>query len=70
MPKWEKPKILQMDALPSGLGHCADGSTPSSVACANGQDTGGPHDCRQGGNGASFNHIGCDSGSEIVVATS
>jgi hypothetical protein len=53
MAKWEKPVILDMDALPRALGQCMEGSTPVS----------GDNTCTTGG--AAYG--GCGSGSITTV---
>ena len=50
--KWVKPKLIEMGALPSALGHCLGGNTETGATCVNGALTavsGTAHLCSTGG---------------------
>ncbi len=54
--KWVAPQVLDLGALPEGLGHCVGGSTEVDTGpgqgCFNGQKTSGlgpGHACGMGG---------------------
>ena len=52
--RWEKPRVMNTDALSDGFGHCVEGGTASEFLCALGDNTAGgtgegPHRCANGG---------------------
>ena len=71
--KWERPRILDMNALPTAIGHCVAGETEFETECVNGGQTNEfgsipaePHYCGNGGY-ASEGYGGCNNGSDVGV---
>ena len=71
--KWERPRILDMNALPTAVGHCVAGETEFETECVNGGSTNEidtiprePHYCANGGY-AGESYGGCNTGNDVVA---
>ena len=69
--KWVRPRITDINALPTALGDCRNGETEFTTSCENGGSTCAlttlpcePHYCGNGGY-ASFQSGGCNSGFQV-----
>ena len=58
--RWERPQIVVVDQASEAWGDCVGGSTPTDTTCENGQNTGFPHCCANGG--SAYAVCGCQAG--------